>query len=341
MEIQIPQETQEKYLQELSAMLTGESGDGPQQDGPQQNWPDAVYTTRTPLRFPGNLFMGHAGTVGIGFQGHHPGGNNFASPSGGVISIDTPPYGPLVSAPAIASWFSINMGLGGWRTSFYLGNNSLRPTNIVYAAGRAGKYASSCDFGFYVGHMTAARNSTSYGATHSWLPLYNSDVSTATYSWLGLPVFDLGQIGRPDPLKWMALYGCNSLRQQDYSDLWTKFLLPMPPNMRLLLGSEDGVFIHPIFGSRLATDLHGWTTTNGVPMNIPDAWYDAARAADTQTAKSWKWKLRMGTRNMTVVHRDISQGGSWRTINDSIWGYGSDISYDWFDVSFTSSQVYP
>lgn len=338
-EIQISAETQEKFIQELSGMLIG---GGVQQNGPEDaNWPDAVYTTSTPLRFPGSLFMGFAGTVGIGFQGHHPNGNHFASPAGGVISGDTPPYGPIVNSATIAGWFSINMGLGGWRTSFYLGNNNLRHTNILYAAGRVGKFASNCDFGLIVGHMTAARNSSSWGATHSWLPLYNSDVSTATYTWCALPQFDLGQIGRPDPLKWMALYGCNSLQQQDFTDMWTKFLLPMPPNMRLLLGAEEGVFIHPVFGSRFAANMHGWTTTNGAPMTIFEAWCDAARAADTQTAKSLKFRFTMGTRHMTTVHRTTLMGGSWNTLNDSIWGYGGNISYDWFDIDLRKQQVYP
>ena len=76
MEIQISEAIQEQFLQKLSGMLLGE---GTQENGPlDANWPDAVYTTSTPLRFPGSLFMGFAGTVGIGFQGHHPNGNHFA-----------------------------------------------------------------------------------------------------------------------------------------------------------------------------------------------------------------------------------------------------------------------
>jgi hypothetical protein len=43
---------------------------------------------------------------------------------------------------------------------------------------------------------------------------------------------------------------------------------------------------------------------------------------------------------MTAIYRDATQGGSWRTIDDSIWAWWSDISYDWFDVSFTTQQVY-
>jgi hypothetical protein len=337
MEMKISEAMQEKFLQKLSGVLLDE---GTQENGPQQaNWPDDVYTTRTPLRFPGQLFMGYAGTVGIGFQGNHPGGNHFASPAGGVISLDTPPYGPLINSSVLANGFSINMGLGGWRTSFYLGNNNLRHTNILYASGRVGKFASSCDFGLIIGHMTAALNTSSYGATHSWLPLYNSDVSTATYTWCALPQFDLGQIGSPDTLKWMALYGCNSLRQQDFSDMWTKFLLPMPPNLRLLLGSETGVYIQPFFGWRFAANLHGWNS-GGNPMTIRDAWNDASAVAHTEAGKARRPWLRPGTTVMSVVYRSTTQGGSWNTLNDKIWQWGTDISYDWFDISYASATVY-
>lgn len=340
-EVKISEEEQEKFLQELEQRLKGLEI-GQQANEPQvSSWGDATYMTRSPTRFPGSLFMGYAGTVGIGFQGHHPNGNGFSIPVGGIISGDQPPYGALLSASAIANWFSINMGLGGWRTSFYLGNDKLRVTNITYAANRVGTFAAKCDFGLIIGHMTASQNASQLGATHSYFPLYNADISTTSYQWLALPRFDLGQVGRPDTLKWMGLYGCFSLRQQDFNDMWTKFLVPMPPNVRLLLGSENGVFIHPIFGSRLAANMHGWTSTNGVPMTIVQSWYDAARAADTETAKSFKWRYRMGTRVMTTGYRTTLLGGSWNTINDSIWNYGSDISYDWFDLSHDSTQVYP
>ena len=44
---------------------------------------------------------------------------------------------------------------------------------------------------------------------------------------------------------------------------------------------------------------------------------------------------------MTAVYRDITQGGTWKTINDTIWSWGTDISYDWFDVSLDERTVYP
>ena len=47
-----------------------------------------------------------------------------------------------------------------------------------------------------------------------------------------------------------------------------------------------------------------------------------------------------GGARFTLAPLVDTQGGSWRTINDSIWGWWSDISYDWFDVSFSVQQVY-
>ena len=301
------------------------------------DWGDGVYTTQTPNRSPGNLFKGYAGTVGIGFQGHHPGGSGWALPPGGVISPSSPPYGSLVNASTIAIGFSSDMVLYGWRTSFYLGNDNLNYTNLFPEAGTysgQSTFASRCDFGLLVGHMTATANiDPNYSCTHSYYPFYNSKQPGA-YQWGALPGMDFGYYWGGSPLKWMALYGCNSLRYEDMNDMWTKFRLPMPPNIRLLLGSEEGVFIHPSFGGRFALDLNN-------SMTIVDAWCDAAHYADLQTSKSLRFRFTMGTRHMSYVYRDITQEGSWRTSNDSIWNWGGDISLDWFDVSYTTRQVYP
>jgi len=181
---------------------------------------------------------------------------------------------------------------------------------------------------------TAATANTDpdYYVTHSFVPIYNVK-QPGRYQWLPLPGMDFGKSDGSSPLMWMGLYGCYSLRDQDFIDMWTKFELPFPPNLRLLLGSEEGIFIHPVFGIRFADDLN--------TMTIVDAWCDAAGYADKQTAKSLKWRFLMGTRHMTYAYRDDSQGGSWKTSQDSIWNWSNDISYDWYDVSFQSVQVYP
>jgi hypothetical protein len=173
--------------------------------------------------------------------------------------------------------------------------------------------------------------------------VYNS-AQPGAYQWIATPNMDLGDDNGSifSKLKWMAYYGCQSFKERDYSDLWSKFLLPMPPNLRLILGSEDGVFIMPSFGSRFAASLNGWTVPGGAPMTIWNAWCDAAADTDNRMSHSGWYRIGypIGTRSMTAIYRDDTQGGSWRTIDDSIWAWWSDISYDWFDVSLTTQQVY-
>lgn len=340
LEIQIPLNTQEKFLESLEAM--GLEGGG--QNEPQAaNWDDTTYYTRTPDRIPGNLFFGFAGTVGIGYQGHHPSKPpEYARPPGGVLA-SRPPWGKLKTASLLANNFSVSMGLAGWRTSFLLGDDNFNSTNLapVIPNVSAGTFASKCNFGLLVGHMSASVNSNpDFGSTTPYFPVYAS-YQPGAYQWIALPEMDFGNGGSSSHLRWMAMYGCQSLIERDYSDLWSKFLLPMPPNMRLILGSEDGIYITPMFGNRLSDNLNGWTT--GTPMTIWDSWCEAATQADIIWDKSGWNKLpgiNIGTRHMTAIYRDNSQGGSWRTINDSIWGWQTDISFDWFDVSFVKVQVY-
>ena len=322
------------------AGTTGSAG-APQPDG----FGDGIYATRTPTRIPGSIFMGYAGTIGVGYQGHHPSSPRFALPPGGVISFSHPPYGPLKSASKIAASFVSVMGANGWRTAFKLGDDNFNSTNLFPVLGPGSgtsTYATKCNFGMYVGHMTAtAFNDPDYECTHSWFPIYNS-AQPGAYQWIPLPGCDFGPPNGASPLLWMAMFGCNSLQSQDWNDMWSNFLLPFPPNLRLLLGSEEGIFLHPIFGWRFAADMNGLTTPGNTPMTIASSWYDAAGAADQATSQSLKWRIiGLGTRDMTVSYRDDSQGGTWKTIQDSIWNWSNDISYDWTDVSLDEQQVYP
>lgn len=308
----------------------------PMDSGAGSDWPDGDYQTDYPNRVPGNLFKGYAGIIGVGSQGHHPSSPSFPLPPGGVISASHPPYGPLHNATVIADGFSKEMAKYGWRTGFNLKDDNFNSTNLFPVLGAysgQGTFASHCHLGLVVGHMTATANTDpDYYVTHSFVPIYNSK-QPGRYQWLPLPGMDFGKSDGSSPLMWMGLYGCYSLRDQDFIDMWTKFELPFPPNLRLLLGSEEGIFIHPVFGIRFADDLN--------TMTIVDAWCDAAGYADKQTAKSLKWRFLMGTRHMTYAYRDDSQGRSWKTSQDSIWNWSNDISYDWYDVSFQSVQVYP
>lgn len=343
-EVQIPLRTQEKFLQSLNDSLNGRT---PLPDDPQpQDWPDATYETRTPTRIPGAIFFGFAGTVGVAYQGHHPSSPPFGYPPGGALA-SPPPWGKIASASTLATGFSTDMGLAGWRTSFLKGNDNFNSLDLAPVLGPGtgtGTFATKCNFGLVVGHMaTSAYEDPNYYATVSYVPIYNSS-QPGGYQWIALPGMDFGNGGVYSKLRWIAFYGCNVLNERDYIDQWTKFLVPMPPNLRLILGSEEGIFVDPRFGPLFADNMNGWTTQNGQPMSIFNAWCDAASFAFAMENKKFKHRLPLwglGTRHSTAIYRDTTQGGSWDTLSDSIWSWGTDVSYDWFDVSFYSQQVFP
>ena len=189
-EIQIPESEQDSYLMAAAgpASITVDAAQ-------PMDWSDQTYETRTPTRTPGNLFIGFAGTVGVGYQGHHPKKPPvFGTAPGGVLA-STPPWGPLKTASSLANNFSINMGYAGWRTSFMHGDDNLNSLDLNPTMGPGtgtGAFATQCHFGLLVGHMTASsRNDPNFYATVPYYPVYNS-TQPGAYQWIATPDMDLG-----------------------------------------------------------------------------------------------------------------------------------------------------
>ena len=88
--------------------------------------------------------------------------------------------------------------------------------------------------------MTASgRNDPHFYATVPYYAVYNSAQPVA-YHWISTPDMDPGNNAGSifSKLKWMAFYGCQSFKKRDCNDLGSKFLLSMPPNLRLILGPK-------------------------------------------------------------------------------------------------------
>ena len=194
-------------------------------NGPQPaDFPDGIYTTRTPNRIPGNMFMGKAGSMGIAYQGDHPTSPSFAIPAGGIVSLSHPPYGPLTSASKIVNNFINVMGASAWKTAFNLGDDNLNSSNLAPILGPntgTSDFARKCNFGLYVGHMTATSGlDPNFQCQHSW----DSHLRLL----LSRPCVSMGADARhrPRPAEWRfaalldgILPGCDSMRSLDWNDV--------------------------------------------------------------------------------------------------------------------------
>lgn len=190
-----------------------------------------------------------------------------------------------------------------------------------------GSFGLGCHFGLLVGHMIGVDNSQ-FHASHSYYPFWNPPPPVPgemprSYDWIALPEMDSGQsvsiLGGNLPLLWMGLYGCNSLRINDANDLWTKFLLPFPENVRVLLGSDTAVYIHPAMGSTFGNNVTG-TGNPANAMSIIGAWYSAGGVAHRAAATTRNPFKRPGTTRLTAVFR-TSDGSSDSTYRDTIYSF--------------------
>jgi len=196
-----------------------------------------------------------------------------------------------------------------------------------------------------------AADTTPEGASHSYYPFWNPTYASSlggtlrSYDWITMPQMDFGQsyapLGGPSPLMWMALYGCNSARPQDVNDMWTKFLLPFPGNLRILLGSASRIQIAPTFGNTFADDMNGVSSASqGSPMTIISSWYDAAHAACLQAAQTRNPLKKPSACTMSAIYRDQSIFGDPTTYDDTIWNFPQGPSQDWTDVAWETQTVY-
>lgn len=273
--------TRRAHLEARAALAVQQAAMGEAEaDGPAPA-PDPGQTTGGPNRIPGTLFKGFIGAVGTGYQGHHPSWQDigfFSMPSGtsGHTSRKAP-YGKLRNAGAIANGFAGALTSGGWRRAFdyaddgfkwwhlsgcYTGDCDREHNPPVLFGGSFGR---GCHFGLLVGHMIGVDNSP-FHASHSYYPFWNPPPPVPgrmprSYDWIALPEMDFGQsvsiLGGNPPLLWMGLYGCNSLRINDVNDLWTKFLLPFPENVRFFLGERYSRLHPPRDGELVRKQRHG------------------------------------------------------------------------------------
>ncbi|MFN7140296.1 MAG: DUF6345 domain-containing protein, partial [Limisphaerales bacterium] len=321
---------------------------------------EGTEVTYSPIRILGLMFKGFAGIFGTAYQGNHPSWKDvgfFSMPTGGSGWTSTwAPYGPLKNVSAISKSFGNRMTAFGWRRSFELADNSFQWFHLTGCytgtcdnqynppALFGGHFARASELGLLIGHSVAANNSAFSSAT-SYYPFWNGVTNSLSgtwrsYDWIALPQMDFGQssstIGGYAPLKWMAFYGCNSLRINDINDQWTKFLLPMPPNLRVLLGADTTIYIVPEFGSTFADSLNG-VGNNGVPMSVIQSWYAAGTRAHQIAGSTRNPLKRPGTVRLTAVYRAGSPG----TGGDTIWGYPSNVDNDYLMIYWQQQQVYP
>jgi len=206
---------------------------------------------------------GSPGTYGIAYQGHHPNPpiGSFTRPTnglGGYVALDPNyqlPYGPIRRAGEIATKFAGAMDAGGWKPGFKLGNDSLRASHLRKPSKGGSSKFNEVNIGLLVGHgirgtsgdFTIAAN----GPLQIYFPIWNT--GQPNYDWVRFSECSFGSTN----LRWMAIFACNILHDDNYQDMWDKLVLPINDDLHLLLSARTSVYMYPEFGRKWAQAMLG------------------------------------------------------------------------------------
>jgi hypothetical protein len=258
--------------------------------------------------------MGHFGTAGVMWQGHHPPNifhpfGSYSPPGTGVpgqhiqfTSGHNPPWGRINSAHQIGEAFKTGMMFFGYDVPVYKGDDQVFPYDLRKASAGGSNTFNNVNLGLYIGHASASKNfELSIGFPVAYIPIWHTDGS---YDWVRTTQSDFGSTN----LHWMAMLVCNYFRDdpQDYpiyQEMKNHLALPMNTGLHVFCGYKSTVIVHHVFASFWIKSLVGLEGTQ-----------------NSSVLNAWKRARTLSQPNGNYQSRSIY----WQECSgDHIYGYGS------------------
>jgi hypothetical protein len=277
-EVQIPVSAQESFLQSL----TGES-DSSSFDGPQDYSGASSQSTRGPVRPPTAPVNKVAGTFGVAYQRYLPASISVVNPLNGILQQHVAIQGHTGSTPVTytnlpqyesqANGFIANMKKGAWRPGFTKTDTQLQPSNLK----GTGTIFNQVNLGLLMVHGVYGTSpdytSGANGCEQMYFPI---QTSASGGEYVRMSEMNFGSTGT-NGLKWMAIFACNSLKEDKWNSMQSAGVTPFNSNLHLLLGTDTVVYTHDSISALWARAILGLSYPT--PRKIRQAWYDEARGA--------------------------------------------------------------
>jgi hypothetical protein len=241
-------------------------------------------TTTAPERPPTKKVKGQKGKYGIAYLQYLPAGFTGHGPPTGMpypltqyIAVDGhSANGNVDDAQVIvfkdtAEGFMDRMENAGWKRGFVHANTNFTPADLKKTSLGGNGIFNTVNIGITMTHG-------SYGTTTT-----ASDPVLNTYWWFGANNFvkladcSFGSAGT-NGLRWMALLGCNLLRDENYQSMYNHLKLQINNNLHLLLGARTFSGATDDIGKLWATKMTRSVFLGG-PKSVWQSWYEAGREA--------------------------------------------------------------
>jgi hypothetical protein len=283
-----------------------------------------------PQRPPTDPIIGIAGYFGVAndtFSGNGPGGYGIPPLDNGLnihmyISFEgksasgSRVYPPIEVSTPQANGFVDAMQQFGWRCGFrktdnQFSINDLRGSGTMFNSVKIGVLLTHCTYGTSIDY-----------AANQCKQMYFAITSGNGAQYLRMSEMNLGGPGT-NGLKWMALFGCNSLQHTDWSSMQSSGVYPYNSNLHLLLGSDSIVYSSSVilkyWGQYMCFGRNGFS-----PMTIHDAWYQSAQ--DAYRGHNYGNTMKFAIAGDSACMGDYVQpgassnpGGSWTYNSQQVW----------------------
>jgi hypothetical protein len=233
---------------------------------------------------------------------------------------------PVLNSKLLADNFVKAMKARAWK-GFVFANNAVRAVDIRKQSLGGNNIFSSVNLGVLVSHGVYGTDldftSEAQGTFQTYVPFLHNGVN----DWLRLSECSFGSAN----LRWMAVFACNALRDENYSSMYTAEVLPINPDLHLLCSANSTVYGAPELLQLWAQYMTKGQTLFGGVETIKDAWFLASRKAYSNNAK--------GLPPGAVITMKVS--GWPNCFGDKLLQYSAPGTTDRSQITFEDDQVFP
>jgi len=285
---------------------------------------------------PTKPVKGSIGTVGIAYQEYSPSGTAVAVPSSGLafpfnrMSLEgskNPISLPVLNSSLLVENFVKGIKASGLKTGFLLPNNLVQAVDVRKESLGGSNIFNSVNLGVLLSHGFYGTDldftSPAQGTFQTYMPFLHNGVN----DWLRLSECSFGSAN----LRWMAVFACNALREENYSSMYKGAVLPINPDLHLLCSASSTVYGAPEILRLWAKYMTKGRTPIGGVETVRDAWFLSAQDAYANP----KYSIPSGA----VVTMRVA--GWPNCMNDKLRLYSPPGTTDLSRITYQEQQVYP
>ena len=310
------------------ATMDASSGASPDASGP------SAQASRAPKRPPINPVKGRAGVYGVAYQTYSAQGTNGFSvgpPPNGILTqkvgleglsagLSTFGYPPLPTYKRESSGFVQAMKKGNWSQGFAKVDDKLKITDLQ----GAGSPYNTVKLGLLMLHGTYGTSQDFTSGAGGCKQMYFPITSGHSAQYVRMSDMNLGNTASSG-LKWFAIAACNSLFHTDWANMQSMGVKPYNSGLHLFLGTDTVVWTDAHIMEKWAQYMTKGKGTNA-PMQITDAWINAAKDAYKQTGFNYTNAMKFAYAGDTSCTSDTlsstnTPGGTWTYSSQQVWPF--------------------